>query len=198
YAGLAGYAGYQAQPALRNSPRLRSLDVPIVIASLANIAWLLLWHYQYYVSSLMVMLVLLGSLVTIYRRLDPERATAPLARRWAVHHVFSVYLGWITIATLANLGVVLEYVGWAGAAAVPEIGWFTMGLVLVLAVAGVVAWTRADVVYLLTLAWGLVGIGVERADDPRIATLAWTATAVLAVFVALSAVRPDPPVPRGG
>jgi benzodiazapine receptor len=191
YLGLAAYAVYQVQPSLRDDERLRSLDLPFLLGSVANMSWLLLWHFQFYMATFVVMLVLLGSLITIYRRLDPERATAPTERRWAVHHGFSLYLGWITIAAMANFGVVLDYVGWTGGA-LGETTWFTLGVLTVLGVAGFMAWLRTDVVYLLTLIWAFVGIGVERAEDPMVSTLAWTATAVLAVMVALSAIDRSP------
>jgi hypothetical protein len=167
-----------------------------LLSSVANIAWLLLWHCQFYMATLVVMLVLLGSLITIYRRLDIERPTVSPARRWAVHHPFSAYLGWITIAAMANFGVVLDYVGWTGLG-LGEATWFTLGVLTVMGVAGVVAWLRADVVYLLVLMWSLIGIGVERAEEPIVSSLVWTATAIMAVMVALSAIQrsPDEPDP---
>ena len=195
YVGLAAYAIYQAQPSLRHDRRLRSLDFPFLLSSVANMSWLLLWHYQHYMATFVVMLVLAGSLITIYRRLDIERPTATPGRRWAVHHVFSAYLGWITIAAMANLGIVLEYLGWTGSG-LGETTWFTLGVLTVLGIAGVMSWLRSDVVYLLTLVWALVGIGVERAADPMVSTLVWTATAVIAVMVALSAIRTPPDEPE--
>jgi hypothetical protein len=194
YLGLVAYAIYQAQPSLRDDIRLRSLDLPFLLSSAANMSWLLLWHYQHYVATFVVMLVLVGSLITIYRRLDLERATAPVGRRWAVHHVFSAYLGWITIAAMANLGIVLDYVGWMGWG-MGEASWFTLGVLTVMGIGGMMAWLRADVIYLLALMWGLIGIGVERATDPMISTVVWTATSVLAVMVALSAIRRGPEEP---
>jgi translocator protein len=191
YVGLGAYAIYQAQPKLRNSPRMRSLDMPFWLSSVANMAWLLLWHHQFYVSTFVVMLVLLGSLITIYRRLDPERGTATDGRRWAVHHVFSAYLAWITVASMVNLAVVLDYVSWSGWG-LPPITWFTLAVFLVLGIAALVAWLRADVIYLLVLVWAFIGIGVEQAADSRVSIIAWTATAVLAVFAALSAIRRTP------
>lgn len=191
YVGLAAYAVYQLRPSLRNDETLRRLDLPFLLSSVANMGWLLLWHYQHYMATFVVMLVLVGALITIYRRLDVERSAATPARRWSVHHPFSLYLGWVTIAAMANLGVVLDYVGWSGWG-LSESTWFTLGIVTVLAVAGVVSWLRSDVVFLLPLIWGLIGIGIERAADPMISTLVWTATAVLAVMVALSAVQRSP------
>jgi hypothetical protein len=196
YVGLAAYAIYQVQPSLRHDQRLRSLDLPFLLSSVANMGWLLLWHYQHYMATFVAMLVLVGSLITIYRRLDPERDSVTPARRWAVHHVFSVYLGWVTIAAMANLGIVLDYIGWTGWG-LGASTWFTLGVLTVLGIAGVMSWLRSDVVYLLTLMWGLVGIGVARAADPMISTLVWTATAVLGVMVALSAIQRSPDDPDG-
>ena len=196
YVGLAAYAIYQAQPSLRHDRRLRSLDLPFMLSSIANMSWLLLWHYQHYMATFVVMLVLVGSLITIYRRLDIERPSVTPARRWAVHHPFSAYLGWVTIAAMANLGVVLDYLGWTGSS-LGETTWFTLGVLTVLGIAGVMSWLRSDVVFLLALMWGLIGIGIERAADPMISTLVWTATAVLGVMVALSAVQRSPDEPDG-
>jgi hypothetical protein len=194
YVGLAIYAGYQAQPSLRNDRRLRSLDLPFLLSSVANMTWLFLWHFQFYMATLVVMLILLGSLITIYRRLDIERPTVSPARRWAVHHPFSAYLAWITIAAMANLGVVLDYMGFTGFG-LGEATWFTLGVLTVMGVAGVMTWLRTDVVYLLVLMWGLIGIGVARADEPIVASLVWTATAILAVMVAMSAIQRSPDEP---
>jgi hypothetical protein len=191
YVGLAAYAVYQLRPSLRHDQTLRSLDLPFLLSSVANMSWLLLWHYQHYMATFVVMLVLVGALITIYRRLDVERSSATPARRWLVHHPFSLYLGWVTIAAMANLGIVLDYLGWSGWG-LGETTWFTLGVVTVLGVAGVVSWLRSEVGFLLPLRWGLIGIGIERAADPMISTLVWTATAVLGVMVALSAVQRSP------
>lgn len=191
YAGLLAYAIYQAQPSLRDDARLRSLDRPFLLSSLANMTWLLLWHYQHYMATFVVMLVLVGSLVAIYRRLDVDRETAVPAKRWTVLHVFSLYLGWVTLAAIANLGTVLDYLGWTGWG-LGESTWFMIGLLTIIAIAGLLTWLRRDLVFLLPLLWGVIGIGVERADQPMISTLAWVATAVLAVMVAMTAIEPTP------
>lgn len=191
YAGLVAYAIYQARPAVRGDKRLRSLDAPVIVSAAANIGWLLLWHHGQIVGSFAVMLVLLGALVVIYRRLTPERAFVTAGRRWAVHHVFSMYLGWITIASLANLAVTLDYLQRGLQFGLGDLLGFTLAVLTVLAVAGLVAWRHADVVYLLTLTWALIGLGVEHQREPVLAAVAWLAVAAVAVMVALSAVQPD-------
>ncbi len=194
YLGLLAYAIYQVQPSLRNDKRLRSLDTPFLISSAANMGWLLLWHYEHIVASFVAMLVLLGSLISVYRRLDPERSLVSTGRRWAVHIPFSVYLGWVMVASVINLAVVLDSVGWTGWG-INELTWFTVAVVGVLAVAAMVAWRRADVAFLLTLVWAFIGLGVEHQMDPLVATVAWMGTAALAVLVALAAIRQSPEQP---
>jgi len=194
YLGLLAYAIYQARLIRRDDPSLRTLDKPVLISSAANIAWIFVWHYGQIVASFIVMLVLLGSLIVIYRRIGLTNPHQPCPSRparlrlWAVDRVFSVYLGWITVATFANLGVMLAHLGWTGGA-LGQVPWFTVGVFAALIVAALVAWLRADVAYLLVLVWAFVGIAVERSGQPTVSTIAWTATALLAALMLLSVRR---------
>ena len=87
---------------------LNKMGVEFIIASIANIAWIFLWSYQnpsnYMVEfSLVAMLVLLASLLTMYIRLKIGKNKASLKEKWFIHIPISLYLGWITIATVANV-----------------------------------------------------------------------------------------------
>ena len=62
-------------------------------------------------------------------------------------------------------------------------------LVVAVAVAGIVAFDRQDIAYLLVLIWAFVGIGVEQADTAQIANAAYLAAGVVALFVLLDLVR---------
>jgi hypothetical protein len=188
YLGLLAYAIYQARLPRRDDPQLRSLDLPVIVSSLANIAWIVVWHNGQITASFVIMLVLLGALLTIYGRLGQPALGKDPTRLWLVNRVFSVYLGWITVATFANLGVLLQESGWTGGA-LGRLPWFILGVVAVLIVAGLVAWFRADVAYLLVLVWAFVGIGVERGSDPVVSAIAWTATALLAALVLMSVLK---------
>ena len=134
YAGLIAYAIYQILPAQRDNPRLRSIDVPFYVASLANIVWIFLWHYEFFALTMVVMVILLVSLIVIYLRLGIGRTLPPSGERWFVQLPFSVYLGWITVATVANATSLLDFVNWNGFG-ISEQTWF----LIMLAVAVVVA-----------------------------------------------------------
>ena len=112
YIGLITYGIYQALPAQRENPRLRSVDGFFALASLANIAWLFLWHYEQFVGTLAAMLVLLASLIAIYLRLGIGETQVSRSETWLVRVPFSIYLGWITVATIANVKEVLYSLKW--------------------------------------------------------------------------------------
>ena len=187
YLGLIAYAIFQALPAQRENPRLRSIGGLFLLSSVANIAWIFLWHYEVFPATLPVMLVLLGSLIAIYLRLGTGLTQVSRAETWTVRVPFSVYLGWITVATVANATQLLYFLGWNGGALGPEV-W----TVIMLAVAVVLAWlmaiTRRDVAYLLVLVWAFIGIATKHAGTPVVSSAAWIATVLVAAAVVWSIV----------
>jgi benzodiazapine receptor len=188
YLGLIAYAIFQALPAQRENPRLRSIGGLFLLSSVANISWIFLWHYEVFVATLPVMLVLLGSLVAIYLRLGTGLTQVSRAETWMVRVPFSVYLGWITVATVANATQLLYFLGWNGGALGPEI-WTVIMLAVAVVLAWLVALTRRDVAYLLVLVWAFIGIASKHAGTPVVSTAAWVATALVLVAAIWSLVR---------
>lgn len=188
YLALFVYAIYQALPAQRENPRLRRAGWIFVLSSLANTAWIFCWHYGYFALSVAVMAVLLGSLIAIYWRLGTGRTAVHRAEQWAVRVPFSIYLGWITVATIANITVLLDYANWNGWGIAPEV-WTVIMLAVAVVVAGLMALRHRDVAYLLVLVWAFAGIGVKQAETPLVANAAWVAAAVVALMVVVTAVQ---------
>ena len=188
YLGLAAFAIYQALPAQRANPRLRSIGALFVLASAANIAWIFLWHYEVFPATLAVMLVLLASLIAIYLRLGTGRTQVSSAERWAVRVPFSIYLGWITVATVANASQLLYVLGWNGGAIGPQT-WAAIMLAVAVVVAILMAFTRRDVAYLLVLVWAFIGIALKHAGVPLVSISAWAATAVVALAAVWSLIQ---------
>lgn len=112
YIGLIAYTVYQALPSQRENPALRKIGYWYVLSCAANITWLFLWHYEVFNLTLLPMLALLASLIVIYLRLGIGTREVSPAERWSVHATFSLYLGWITVATIANATQLLDYLGW--------------------------------------------------------------------------------------
>lgn len=180
YLGLLAYMVYQALPSQRTNPRLRSIGWPYVVSGIANSVWIFLWHYNLFPLSLVVMLVLLLSLIVVYQRLTPWRASASTAERWTVHIPFSIYLGWITVATVANASTVLLDWGWSGAPLSPMI--WSLAMITVASVLGLIfALREQNIAYVAVLVWAFIGIAVKQSETPPVVFGAAIAAIVLAV-----------------
>jgi hypothetical protein len=181
YLALSGYAVYQALPAQRENPRLRHTGYLYALSCLANIVWLFLWHYEVFVLTVVAMVALLLLLIAIYLRLGTGLTRVSTAETWLVRVPFSIYLGWITVATIANVTSLLDYLNWNGWGIRPE-AWAATMLVAGAAIASAVSLTRGDVAYVLVIVWAFVGIAVKHADTPIVSVTA----AFMAVVVALT------------
>jgi benzodiazapine receptor len=188
YLALVAFAVYQALPAQRENPRLRRIGTLFALSCLANVAWLFLWHYEVFPLTLVAMVALLLSLIAIYLRLEIGRAHVSAAEKWLAHVPFSIYLGWVTVATIANVTSVLDYANWDGWGISPE-AWTVIMLVAGTGIAAAVGFTRGDVVYMLVIVWAFVGIAVKHAGTPVVAIAAWVTAAVVAVMLVVGAVR---------
>ena len=180
YLGLIVYAVFQALPSQRENPRLRSTGWWVSLSGLANIAWIFLWHYEQFPLTLLAMLLLLATLIVTYLRLGTRRTSAPIAERLAVRLPFSIYLGWITVATVANVTSLLDYLKWDGFGLSPEL-WMGIILAAVTVIAVLMNFTRRDLAYALVLLWALAGIAVKHAGVASVVMPTWFTFAVVAL-----------------
>jgi len=132
------------------------------ISCLANIGWIFAWHYQILPLSLIFMLILLGCLLAIYLRLNIGKSEATKAGKYFVHLPFSVYLGWITIATIANVTALLVENAWG---LDQQQFWAVAVIIVGIAIALSVLFTRKDIYYSLVVDWALLGILLKRLSD---------------------------------
>jgi len=182
YTLLALFVVYQALPKNRSKPFLGQVGMLFGLSSVCNVCWLFLWHYDLITYSLVLMLALLASLILIYRRLDIGRAAVSFKEMALVHLPFSVYLGWISIATIANVSVALTAVGWDGLG-IPDATWAVViiGVALVLTLAMLA--TRKDVAFSLVVVWALVGILSRQSDFQNIVLAAEVCIAIILLTI---------------
>lgn len=188
YLGLIAYGIYQALPAQRENPRLRNIGYLFILSCLANVAWLFLWHYEVFEFTLIAMLVLLVSLIAIYLRLDIGRTEVSTGERWTVHVPFSIYLGWITVATIANTTQLLYYLDWSGWGIAPEI-WAVIILAAGVIISAIMSLTRTDIAYSLVLVWAYIGIAQKQSDTSLVATSALIATGLILLILIIVVIR---------
>jgi len=188
YIGLILYAIFQAMKSQRENPRLVSTGYLFVLSCLANISWLFLWHYEQFVPTLVAMFALLGFLISIYLRLGIGEVKVSKGEKWFVHVPFSVYLGWITVATIANVTSTLDFVKWNGWGIDPAM-WAVIMLVISAIVALVVYLTRKDIAYVLVIVWALLGIAVKQSNTVLVAATANVLAVLLAIIVVVSGIQ---------
>ncbi len=187
YLALLGFTVYQALPAQRDALFQRQIGPLFVLSSLANIGWLFAWHYGFYVLSVLAMLTLLLTLVAIYLRLDIGRYDASLGwqRKLLVRVPFSLYLGWITVATIANISSVANYLGWNGFD-ISGPTWSAIMMFAAVVIAGLLLLRRSDLAYAAVLVWALFGIRAAYTEINLIATSALVAAAAITLMALFS------------
>src|SRR5215203_4123725 len=182
YLGWIAFTIFQFQPAQKESPRLRWLGYLFAISNIANAAWLFCWHYNLFGLSVLVMLVLLGLLLASYLRLNVNQTPVSPLEYWSVDVLFSVYLGWITVATVANISVWLYRVEWSGFG-IPAPTWAVIMLAVASLLGLAMALTRRDAGYLSVLVWAFAGIAVKQTDAQIVVVSAWIAAALMLALV---------------
>ncbi len=167
YILLLLFTVYQLLPKNRDKPFLQQIGLFFALSSVFNISWLFLWHYDYVTYSLVLMAALLASLILVYLRLGIGKTTVSLKEMAFVQLPFSVYLGWISIATIANVSVALTAVGWDGWG-IEASAWAVAIICVALLLSLAVLVTRKDVAYCFVVVWALLGILIKQSEQESI------------------------------
>jgi benzodiazapine receptor len=187
YLGLLAFAIYQVLPAQRSIKVLDEIAPLSWLASIANAVWIVLWHYEYFTLTIFVMAVLLFSLIVIYLKLKAAK-NAGNAFRWCVQIPFSIYLGWISVATIANATQVLYVLNWDGLGLSGEI-WAVMMLVVATLLGLSMLLRERDWAYALVLVWAFVGIAVAQAETALVANTAWALAVIITLMSLFTLMR---------
>jgi hypothetical protein len=134
---------------------LKKINPYFIATSLANILWILAWHYDYIGLSVLIMAVLLFLLIKIADILRVEQFTS--LDKLFIRESFSVYFGWITVATIANITVFLVSLGWNGFG-IADFTWTSI-ILLVGALIGILRMRKdKNIAYGMVLIWAYLWI----------------------------------------
>ncbi|HVM31455.1 MAG TPA: hypothetical protein VM305_11875 [Candidatus Limnocylindrales bacterium] len=193
YLGQLGFVLHSLRPSRRDDPLLRRIGLWPAAIGLLNGAWLFFWHWEVYPLTLLTMVALLLSLIVLYRRAGFERTARPCGRplrsaeRWLVQVPFSIYLGWITVATIANVAIVGQWAGVPTFGIPPEL---IAAAVLAggLGIAATVMLRNADVAYGAVIVWAYIGIVVKEMEIVPVAAVAGISALAVAGLIGASLV----------
>jgi hypothetical protein len=184
YLGLLVFCIFQFFPQTQKS---REMDVVAVLygfSSIANSLWIIAWHYGYFIWTLVLMLVLLLTLIGIYHYWGIGIRKVDDLTRWMGHIPIQIYLGWISVATVANFTIVFYRAGFEFG--IPGQIWSAIMIGVVGILTGFMLIRRQDYVFALVILWSLVGIQVKFIDIP---VIVFSAVLVEGMILILSVLR---------
>ncbi len=167
----------------------RTASVWILAANFClNAAWIFAWHWRLLPLSVVIMLGILGTLIAL-EELDHRRGVGPATgaasattglrfRRFLLRQPILVYLGWICVATVANVTALLVHLGFDGGGLDPRI-WTVLAICAATGVGGALVWRRGHAAPALVVVWALFGIILKRARTDAAETALIIAAAAL-------------------
>ncbi|QDK77233.1 tryptophan-rich sensory protein [Spirosoma sp. KCTC 42546] len=199
FLGLLAFAVYQGLGTQRTNPRFRAIGWWVVLNGFCNAIWSPLFNNEQIGIALVVILVMLFSLLIIEQRLLEKKhvpivaidqnatlpeSTTSSAETWLARVPFSIYFGWLTVATILNVTVYLKATDF-GLMDLSEQTWAVAMLIVGLLVGTVVFNRFRSIAYILVFAWAYVAIAVEQTSYNQIKLVAG-AGAIIAVGLAIA------------
>ncbi|OXM17588.1 hypothetical protein CGZ75_11115 [Paenibacillus herberti] len=192
YVLLAGFIVYQWTRTGASKGSVKGIRCWFFVNTLLNAGWIVAWHYEQLALSVLIMLLLLLTLIVIYHRVQrsgrsaatgrgayaPTGGTAGPGTVFLVQLPFSLYLGWISVATIVNVTVLLYDLDWSGFG-LDDKTWLIIGLVAAALVGILISWLYRDPFFGLVQAWALSGIAIKEGIPSDASTLSWTLVALL-------------------
>lgn len=163
----------------------RTQNLVFALTCLLNMAWILTWHYRLVLLSVVVMIGLLLSLIYLYNAIFNVQIKS-LAGKLAFRVSTGVYLGWISVATIANISALLVSWNWNGFGLSNNV-WTIIVMAVGLILAVLVTLRNRDIFYSLVVVWAYYGIIVKRSAElvphQDIIIAAWTAIGLITLLI---------------
>ncbi|MGN7764670.1 tryptophan-rich sensory protein [Paenibacillus sp. 22594] len=180
YLLLAGFIIYPFRQGTSSRDSVRPISIWFVLSCIFNMGWLFLWHYLYIELSLAVMVLMLITLIVIYRKTRSITSPTP-GEQWLVKLPFSLYLGWISVATIVNVSVVLEKNHWDGFG-LSDPTWAVIMLCVGTLLAVIVSFPYRDSIYTLVFVWAFIAIALEHKDTGSVFITGLVAAGLLLLY----------------
>ncbi|BAY09450.1 hypothetical protein [Calothrix sp. NIES-2098] len=165
YLGLFAFGIYQFLPNQKDDADLRNTGYLLVIASIAQSIWVYLFLSRLFVLSVVAMLLILIPLIGVYLRLDIGNKPVTRNKKWCIHAPISIYLSWISVATIVNVACALYFEGWNGWGISPE-AWTVIMLAIAAAIAAIIVIQRRDIAYPGVAVWAILAIAIKHWNNP--------------------------------
>lgn len=140
---------------------LKKQNYLFALTCIFNSCWLFCWHYRELLLSIICMLLLLTSLIILYMNVGINAKGESPAERWRLHLPFSIYLGWIIVATIANITSVLVHFNWSQWG-LSQIQWACIMIGVATIISFLFLKRYHDIIYAFVIIWAFTGIIIKR------------------------------------
>ncbi|MDN3205050.1 hypothetical protein [Algoriphagus sediminis] len=147
----------------KESDFLSEIGPYLIITNIFNAGWLYFWLMENTGISVVLMLMILGSLVILVLNLNMERWDAPEKIIAGVWWPIAIYLGWISVATIANISAYLAKINWTGP--FNEITWAIIMIAVATGLYIFLIWARSLRESALVGVWALFAIAIRHWDS---------------------------------
>lgn len=166
----------------RDTEFLDRIGVIFSISSIVNTMWIFAWHYNVIWLSLVLITIVLISLILINREI--EKTDLKLSEKLLVRIPFSVYFGWITVATIANASTFLVSINWH-AFGIAENIWTVAILLVGFLITALVTYKNRNIFYGLTVIWAYTGILIKHISESGFDGLYPSIISAAGIFIVL-------------
>ncbi len=181
YLGLFAFAIYQALPSQRENPNLRKTGYLLTIALIAQTIWVYLFLSRFFIASVFAMLLILVPLIVMYLGLGIGIGTVSRGEKWFIRYPISIYLGWISVATIVNIASALDINNWNGFGISAE-AWTIIMVIIATFIAAIALFQRQDIAYSGVTVWALIAIAIKHLENPTLRLAAFSCTFLLIVI----------------
>lgn len=136
---------------------IERINSQFLLTCFLNMAWILAWHYLQIELSVLIMLLFLMTLIQLFLKSQPHLNDLTLAQTFLLHTPFMVYVGWISVATIANITALFVSYKW-GAFGISAVYWSTLMIAIAVLLAWFIMYQFKIVAFGLVVVWALWGI----------------------------------------
>jgi hypothetical protein len=185
YLSLLGFILYQISSPIEKRPAsvhfIKEIHYLFGLNAIGNIGWILVWHYERLWVSVFIMVYILITLILIFYRLHRSHPVPSLKDKMFIWVPFSLYLGWISIATMANITTLLVSLDWSGGFLDPGT-WSATLIVIGAFLSSFMLFKFRDPVFSLVVIWAFFGIYMKRRQDLSMPDGLIESVALLSIF----------------
>lgn len=155
------YSGRTLFNSKTQEPILEKIGWWFAISCVANSVWVVAWLYLYPALAAFIMLIILFSLLRIIFIIQPEMVKSSFKRKLLILFPFSLYVGWISVALIANVAAWLTKINWNGWGISAE--YWTIILIVIAGLVNVLVHFKLNLKAFVAVGiWALIAIAVSN------------------------------------